>query len=200
VAVPDFLEYLSDSATEIFNPIRSNVFTSLQCQRCKWVSISMTSEVLIKLYLPDSRQSISLAEVLAFNSVTKISEAFGVHCAKCGIKTAHSSQREHHSDILIFEIIRVTKAKRNWAKHSIPISFPVNGLMLPSSDRKYNVIGTCNHTGSIRSGHWFTKLRMRDDRWFALDDLQSSHSVVDPPGLNDTSTVLLVLLANDSYA
>ena len=72
VPVPDFLEYLSDNATEIFNPIRSNVFTSLQCQRCKWVSISMASEVLIKLYLPDSRQSISLADVLAFNSVSSL--------------------------------------------------------------------------------------------------------------------------------
>ncbi len=101
---------------------------------------------------------------------------------------------------MIFEIIRVTKAKKNWAKHSIPISFPVNGLMLSGSDRRYNVIATCNHTGSIRSGHWLTKLRMKDDRWFALDDLQSAHSVVDAPGVNDTSTVLLVLLAIDRYA
>ena len=100
---------------------------------------------------------------------------------------------------MIFEIIRVTKANTHWIKNSIPISFPVNGLVFPGSDRKYSIIGTCNHKGSLGSGHWFTKLRMNDGRWFVLDDLQPQHSVAAAPGTGDSSTVLLVLLARIAY-
>src|SRR5947209_2000389 len=97
----------------------------------------------------------------------------------------------------MFEIIRVTKVNSRWIKNTTPISFPTNGIVFPGSDRIYNVIGACNHKGSLRSGHWFTKLRMSDNRWFVLDDLQSQHRVSDAPGINDSSTVVLVLVADD---
>ena len=71
----------------------------------------MTRELLIKLYIPGSQRTISLSELFAFKSETSIPEASGVYCAKCGAKTAHSSRWEHHSDLLIFEIIRVTRPK-----------------------------------------------------------------------------------------
>ena len=38
---------------------------------------------------------------------------------------------------------------------------------------------------------------MSDNRWFVLDGLQSQHRVSDAPGINDSSTVVLVLVADD---
>ena len=120
-----------------------------------------------------------------------------MHCPKCGSKTAHTSRREHLSDFLIFEIIRVTRPKRSWIKNCIPVTFPVNGVVFPGSPRKYNIIGTCNHRGSIHSGHWFTCLRMADDRWYELNDLHRKHSIISRPGHSDRTSGVILLLADD---
>jgi len=197
VAVTDFLEYLSATIPDIFQHIRNNVSTYLQCQRCKWISVTTANELLIKLYIPGHHRPISLNELITFNSETIFSDASGVHCAKCGSKTAHTSRREHLSDLLLFEIIRVSRPKTTWIKNCIPVTFPVNGIVLPGSQRKYNIIGTCNHRGSIYSGHWFTCLRMADDRWYELNDLHRKHSIISRPGHNDKTSVVIVLLADD---
>ena len=86
MAVPDFLEHLSENIPDIFQPIRSNVFTSLQCQRCKWISISMANEVLIKLYIPESKRTVTFTDLLAFNSETLIPEASGVFALNVVLK------------------------------------------------------------------------------------------------------------------
>ena len=153
VAVPDFLEHLFNTIPTIFQSLRSNVSVSLQCQRCKWCSISTTSETLIKFYLPPSRQAnISFSDLIVFNSEMKFPESAGVNCAKCGVKTAHSSRREHHSDLLFLEIIRVSRANTYWSKNYTCINFPLNGIVFPGSDRKYSVIATCNHKGTLLIG------------------------------------------------
>src|SRR5690348_4645526 len=113
------------------------------------MSVSTTSEALVKLYLPQSQHRvISFHDLIDFNSKDNIPGFSGVHCAKCGDKTAHSSRREYHSALVFFEIIRISRENTNWFKNSIPIDFPLNGVVvLPGSDRKYRVIGTCNHYG-----------------------------------------------------
>jgi len=130
----------------------------------------------------------------------KFPESAGVNCAKCGVKTAHSSRREHHSDLLFLEIIRVSRANTYWSKNYTCINFPLNGIVFPGSDRKYRVIATCNHKGTLHSGHWFTKLRMKENRWFALDDLQPKHLVTDAPGVRDSTTVLIAMIAEDKMS
>src|SRR6185503_19368163 len=88
VAVPDFLEHLFNTIPAIFQSLRSNVSISLQCQRCKWCSISTTSETLIKLYLPPSCQAIFLSNLIVFNSEMKFPESVGVNFPKCGVQSA----------------------------------------------------------------------------------------------------------------
>ena len=84
-------------------------------------------------------------------------------------------------DLFMVEIIRVTK---------------VSGLSLPGFSRTYKVVSSCNHHGSIIGGHWFTKV-LTERGWFELDDLKSVNSLTHPPGLSDTSVVVLLLIAED---
>ena|SRR5690242_18636952 len=97
----------------------------------------------------------------------------------------------------MFEIIRVSKTNNSWKKNSMPITFPVSGIKFPGSSRIYDVIATCNHNGSLTTGHWFTKLRIKNDSWYRLDDLQSANTICGAPGIYDATTVLLLLSATD---
>ena len=99
----------------------------------------------------------------------------------------------------MFEIIRVTKTNHTWQKNTTPLDFPMDGITVPGSDRKYKVIGTCNHRGSLRSGHWYTNLRMSNNQWFEVNDL-GKHKIVPAPGNKDSSTVLVALIAKDKLA
>ena len=76
-------------------------------------------------------------------------------------------------------------------------SFSTSGIRIPGSPKVYRVLGTCHHIGSRVSGHWFTKVFTTQDTWFALDDLQSKSGVTQPPGINDSTVVILVLMAED---
>ena len=89
---------------------------------------------------------------------------------------------------LYFEIMRVTGhggGSRNWSKNSIPISFPTQNLKL--SSRSYRVAASCHHRGSIKSGHWTTKVCTSTGTWYELDDLKGKPSVTNPPGTLDSS-------------
>ena len=74
-------------------------------------------------------------------------------------------------------------------------NIPTSGISLPGTDRKYQVIASCHHRGTLRSGHWITKLMMVDKTWFNFDDLKPENQVTQAPGANDSSVVILLLLA-----
>ena len=96
---------------------------------------------------------------------------------------------------MCLEIIRVTQQRSQWTKNCIPVSFPTVGISIPGSMKTYRVIGTCHHQGSLKFGHWFTKVITNANKWFKLDDLRGNSSVTSSPGMKDSTVVILVLVA-----
>ena len=88
-------------------------------------------------------------------------------------------------------------SRLSWTKSFVPISFPSSGIRIPGSSKRFRVIGTCHHTGSLHSGHWFTKVVTNSGTWFELDDLKPSSLQTSSPGLSDSTVVILVLVAED---
>ena len=84
-----------------------------------------------------------------------------------------------------------------WKKNCLPISFPVSGIQIPGSESTYRVISTCHHRGSIRYGHWLTKIQTQNNIWYEINDLKHNHSVTSAPGINDTDVVLLMLVSEN---
>jgi len=144
-----------------------------------------------------SQKSISFADLLDFNSRAALQYADAVWCGHCNGKTKQTSVRETTSDIVLFEVIRVTQKSNNtWSKNTIPITFPTRDVLL-FGDRKYHVVATCHHKGSIQFGHWFTKLCLNNGTWHTLDDLNPKHRTSEPPGSMDSTVVILALIATD---
>ena len=97
-------------------------------------------------------------------------------------------------------IIRVTETSRNnWLKNGSPVNFTTVGVNLPGFSRFYRVVGTCHHSGSLTGGHWFTKV-CTTLGWYELNDLRSQNLITAPPGLNDDSVVLILLIADNKLA
>jgi hypothetical protein len=40
-------------------------------------------------------------------------------------------------------------------------------------DTIYKIIGTAHHTGGILTGHWITKIKLKDTSWWLLDSLKT---------------------------
>jgi ubiquitin C-terminal hydrolase len=165
---------------------------------CRWWSFNTTKDFLCKLYLPPKvGNRCTLFDILQFNS--EVPSLSSVFCGRCDRKTDHSAKWEHNAGILILEIVRATERRMNngisWKKNCVPISFPVSGIQIPGSGGTYRVISTCHHRGSIRHGHWLTKIRTQNNIWYEIDDLKHSHSVTSAPGTNDTDVVLLMLVS-----
>ena len=57
-------------------------------------------------------------------------------------------------------------------------------------------MGTCHHRGTLNSGHWITKI-CTIDGWFELDDLRGNNFPTIPPGTNDDSVTLILIIAED---
>ena len=79
-----------------------------------------------------------------------------------------------------------------WKKNGAPIDFKTS-ITLPGSESKYRVIGTCNHRGTIKHGHWTTKILLQNGWWYEIDDLKRKHFRTTNPGLKDSSVVVLIL-------
>ena len=128
------------------------------------------------MYIPPRVKKICLEDLISFNFNTTFGDDSNVNCSNCRIQTSHKLTREQLPDILCFEIIRVTERKYQgafiWSKNSIPISFPTDGIKVPGSNKKYRVIGTSHHKGSLHSGHWITTIRT-EKNWYQTDDLKS---------------------------
>ena len=110
----------------------------------------MLHDYSLKLYLPKDSKHVSLADLVGYNLRTVLRGKNAVCCGNCrNLKTKHTSTRVCDPDLLMIEIIRVTKIKQQWVKNNASISFPCSGLSLPGFNRSYKVVSTCNH-------HWWS--------------------------------------------
>jgi len=131
-----------------------------------------------------------------YNSNVVFMDDDAVFCRNCNAKTSHSSSRDYNSDLFLIEFIRVTQVNNGWIKNSLPIDFPVQDLKLPGFSRSYRVIASCHHRGTLRGGHWFTKISTING-WYELDDLKPTCYRTVPPGTKDQTAVVLLLAAED---
>ena len=152
----------------------------------------------MKLYFPPDRKVTTLGDLVEFNSKASLDKDNTVHCSKCGGKTLHSYSRSCNPDVFFIELFRVSNTPRGIVKNMDPISFPTD-LMLTGFSRRYRILGSAHHRGSLRSGHWFTKL-CTTRGWLELDDLKRNHLPTDPPGLCDRSVAVLLLVAADQLS
>ena len=102
---------------------------------------------------------------------------------------------------MILEIMRVSSNLTNsgWKKNAVPISFPLSGLSVPGSTRRYRIIASCHHYGGLSNGHWTTKLVTTRGDWYECDDLLPVNRITKAPGDNDTSAVILLLVADSLF-
>ena len=196
IAVPDFLEYLCVQSPNLLRTLQINYSTRLQCSVCRWISSSPTRDVSLKLYLPSTSKRSILGDLMDYNSNVVFIDDDAVFCRNCNSKTSHSSSRDYNSDLFLIEFIRVTQVNNGWIKNSLPIDFPVQDLKLPGFSRSYRVIASCHHRGTLRGGHWFTKISTVNG-WYELDDLKPTCYRTVPPGTKDQTAVVLLLAAED---
>ena len=194
IAVPDFIEFICERSTALKMLISHQFHSILKCSVCKWISPISCNDIFLKLYIPSNLQNnISLSDLCLFNSETKLSANNAVMCGKCNKRTSHSQTYDYNPDIFLIEIVRVRENLSRWNKNSICISFPIRNLVLKSFSRKYRVVASCHHTVTIKSGHWFSKI-LTAKGWFLLDDLKSNVHPSCPPGVQDNSAVILLLV------
>ena len=198
-SVPDFLEYLWMQLSDCFGSIWTPFTRKLQCLKCEWVSYKESRDMLLKIYIPPGTgKRISLKDLLQYNFITTHSEPS--LCGNCTTNTCQKSVWEQIPDLVCLEIIRVTERligsqQRKWSKNCVPISFPTSGIRLPGSRSIFRVIATCDHKGTVSGGHWVTRTCCKSDTWYETNDLKRRNTIVGAPGINDTSVVLLLLIA-----
>jgi ubiquitin C-terminal hydrolase len=199
LAVSDFLEYLVSQAPNVLSTVRCSINKRLQCLKCQWISSTSSEDIFYRLYIPPGfRNSISLTDLVNYNSRSRLYGANSLWCGNCGIKTEQSDVRDSNSDIIMFEIIRVTRNSQSvWTKNCLPINFTDRNISFGS--RKYHLAGTCHHKGTLKFGHWITKLCLSDGNWYELNDLKITHQKTMAPGSNDSTAVILVFLAADKF-
>jgi ubiquitin C-terminal hydrolase len=198
IAVPDFLDYLCTQVPKVDVALGLHYFTRLQCSECKWIHEVPSHDPSLKLYVPEDCKQTSLSNLVEHSSSSVLRGSEAVICGKCERKTEHTSSRLYDPDLIMMEIIRVTKVKRRWVKNNVAVSFPCSDLALPGFPRKYKVISSCNHRGSITAGHWFTK-ELTESGWYELDDLKTKSVTTQPPGANDKSVVMVLMIAEDKF-
>jgi len=199
IAVPDFLEYLWIQLSDCFTSIWTPLTQKMQCLKCNWVSYKESQDMLLKIYIPTGKvKSVSLKDLLDYNFINAHSEPS--LCGHCNLNTNQKTIWERMPNLVCLEIVRVTERKTGskqlrWSKNCVPISFPTSGIRLPGSLSSFRLIGTCDHKGTLYSGHWVTRTYCRSDTWYEADDLKSHNVIINRPGINDTSVVLLLLIA-----
>jgi len=149
----------------------------------------------LKLYFPSDSKQVALHELVDYSSKAVLARSEAVYCGHCDAKTTHTLSRDSDPDLFAVELIRVIDSN-GWIKNDSMVTFPVTGLALPGFPRRYRVVATCDHRGSLNGGHWLTKVSTSRG-WFELDDLSSRNFATDPPGVNDKSVVLILLIAED---
>ena len=198
VAVPDFIEYLCSKSPILSSVTKFTFLSKLTCSNCKWISERKCNDYSLKLHL-DGKAHVSLIDLVNLNSNAVLSGVDAVFCGHCKVKTSQKQARDYDNpDLLMLEIVRVTKLKNNWIKNSAPLSFDSKNLQLPGFLRPYRVVGSCHHRGSLEGGHWITKILTKRG-WFEMDDLQRKCRKISSPGVNDESVSILLLIAEDKF-
>ena len=156
-----------------------------------------SSDVSLKLHLPAGGLDFTLVDLVDYNSKVVLTDNDAVYCSHCKIKTPHTLSRDYNPDLFLVELIRATESSQNtWTKNSAILNFPTTSLKLPGFPRTYRVVSTCHHRGSMNSGHWVTKLATGAG-WYELDDLISRNVLTQPPGVNDNSVAVILLIAEE---
>jgi hypothetical protein len=195
IAVPDFIDYLCRRSTWLSKLITFTLTTRLQCSQCQWARYPSSTEVTLKLYFPEDRKLSTLEDLVDFNSRAALGADNTVNCSNCGIKTSHTYLRTCNPDVFLIEISRVTNTLRGLKKNTDPINFATE-LQLPGFTRRYRVLASAHHLGTLRGGHWVTRVcTLRG--WFEMDDLRKKHLTTAPPGINDNSAAVVLLVASD---
>ena len=198
IAVPDFFQYLCSQSTLLSNLVTFTLTTRLQCSQCNWVRYPSSSEIALQLYFPFDRKLSTLEELVDFNSKAALGDDNIVMCSNCSLKTQHTYLRSCDPDIFFVELCRVTNTPQGLRKNSDPISFGTE-LKLPGFSRGYRIVASAHHKGTLRGGHWITRLCTQHG-WMEADDLRRKHVRTVPPGKFDSSVVILVLVAIDKLS
>ena len=164
---------------------------------CNWISSRKFTDVSLRLHL-SGQAHVDLSDLVNTNSTALLAGPDAVNCGKCKIKTSQHSQRSYNDpDLFLIEIIRVMPDSKNrWVKNDAPLSFAVKNLHLPGFVRPYTVVGTCHHRGSLNGGHLTTKVFTKEG-WFDMDDLKRDRVLASPPGVQDNTTSVILLIAVD---
>ena len=83
-------------------------------------------------------------------------------------------------------------------KNFTPINFRLSNVMLPGFSNLFKVTSSCHHAGSLNGGHWYTKV-FTNSGWYALDDLRNDNYLTEPPGNEDESVVMILLVSEDMF-
>lgn len=197
VAVPDFIEHLCAHSPHLSSVVNFTFSSKVSCSQCSWVSETLCRDMSLKLHIPSSCNSISLQNLVEFNSTSNLTGDNAVYCGTCKTKTSQKVSRSYNPDLCLVEVIRVTRSSGNiWGKSHASLSFSLKDLRLPGFERGYRVVGTCHHRGTLNSGHWITKI-CTNNGWFELDDLRGNSFPTSPPGTNDDSVTLILIIAED---
>ena len=145
------------------------------------------------------RKVFTLTELVGSNSNELLSNKEAVFCGRCNLKTSQTTKHTYNPDIFMIEIVRATEGKNVWIKNNSWISFDDTKLSLPGFDRSYNIVASCHHRGSLKGGHWTTKIRTNNG-WWEMDDLKSYCVKTVQPGIKDSSVSLLLLIADNMLA
>ena len=93
--------------------------SKLTCSNCKWISERKCNDYSLKLHL-DGKAHVSLIDLVNLNSNAVLSGVDAVFCGHCKVKTSQKQARDYDNpDLLMLEIVRVTKLKNNWMLHLV---------------------------------------------------------------------------------
>ncbi len=91
-----------------------------------------------------------------------------VHCGICKKRTRQNLSWFFSPDILLLEILRGEERSKLF---TADVSFDPSKVKIRKS--VYQVIATAHHSGGISSGHWITKIKLKDNSWWLLDSLKT---------------------------
>jgi len=115
-----------------------------------------------------------------FTTTEKLGENNAWHCPKCNIKKRATKKLDLWKlpNILIFHLKRFAFNETRKEKLDTKVEFPLTGLNIDhyvvnkhKENLIYDLIGVCNHYGSLMGGHYTANCKsFRDGKWYCFDD------------------------------
>ena len=101
-----------------------------------------------------------------------------------------STDDVHSANIILLEILRGEERSKLF---TADVSFDPSKVKIRKT--VYQVIATAHHSGGISSGHWITKIKLKDNSWWLLDSLNTFAQKTISPGLQlDKGSLVFLLL------